>query len=110
MRGNDEDDARKIIRDVVVIPAPGGDPGKDSRLAACLGNRMLSKTLAHITCAASLALCMHAVPAANLAGVDLRPSLPSRAGSLALASCGVKKTLAVNHYVSALYVPRNGSI
>lgn len=48
--------------------------------------------------------------AATLAGVELRASLQSRGGPLVLATCGVKKTLAINHYVSALYVPRNGSI
>lgn len=48
--------------------------------------------------------------AATLAGVELRPSLQARGGSLVLATCGVRKTLAINHYVSALYVPRKASI
>src|SRR5581483_2326573 len=63
-----------------------------------------------IACAVCLTLYAGAAAATTLAGVDLRPSLQSRAGPLALVSCGVRSTLAIDHYVSALYVPRNGSV
>jgi hypothetical protein len=71
---------------------------------------MPGKRLNRLTCAAGLALLAGAADAASLAGVDLQPAMQSRGGGLVLASCGVKRSLAINHYVSALYVPRNGSV
>lgn len=45
--------------------------------------------------------------AKTLAGVHLPRFLQTEAGALELASCGVRRTLWIEHYVAALYVPRS---
>lgn len=71
---------------------------------------MYLKRLVKTACAALVALSMHGALATNLAGVEIRPYFQSRAGVLVPKSCGVKRTLIIDHYVSALYLPRNAPI
>ena len=49
------------------------------------------------------------VVAKTLAGVHLPRFLQTQAGALELASCGVRRTLWIEHYVAALYVPRRAN-
>ena len=70
---------------------------------------MSAKATLQTSCAVALALWVSAGFAATVGGVQLQPAVKSKAGSLVLATCGAKKTI-VTHYVSALYVPRTGSI
>lgn len=70
---------------------------------------MLPTVTLRISCAIALGLCLSPALATTVGGVQLQPALKSKAGSLVLATCGAKKTI-VTHYVSALYVPRTGSI
>jgi hypothetical protein len=46
---------------------------------------------------------------ASVGGVEFTRYLHTREGVLELASCGVRNTLWMEHYVAALYVPRGGS-
>lgn len=53
---------------------------------------------------------MSLVAAAMLAGVQLAATLPVGGEALELASCGVRDTLWIDHYVAALYLPPGASM
>jgi len=57
------------------------------------------------------AACLLGAPAhaATLAGVRLEPALRVGSQTLELASCGVRDTLWIDHYVAGLYLPKGDS-
>jgi hypothetical protein len=57
-----------------------------------------------------LMLAPAAAPAATVAGISIPGYLRTHAGRLELASCGVRRTLWIEHYVAALYLPRGASV
>ncbi|HEX6267253.1 MAG TPA: chalcone isomerase family protein [Burkholderiales bacterium] len=58
---------------------------------------------------AGAALASAAAEAATLAGVRLEPTLQVGGQTLALASCGVRDTLWIDHYAAGLYLPKGDS-
>ncbi len=59
---------------------------------------------------ATLLIFPAAAPAVTLAGVHLEDSLRVGRQTLQLASCGVRDTLWIDHYVAGLYLPPGSSI
>lgn len=59
-----------------------------------------------LRCVAGTLACLGAASAAaaSLAGVQLQPEIIVDGQPLALASCGVRETLWIDHYVAALYL------
>jgi hypothetical protein len=69
--------------------------------------RALGWKLKRIAAAAgALALLSAPVSAMTIAGVRLAPAFESDVGELRLLACTVRNTLWINHYVAALYGPR----
>ena len=64
------------------------------------GTRLLRRVAASLTC-----FGVASATAATFAGVQLEPAVRVDGQALALASCGVRETLWIDHYVAALYLP-----
>lgn len=68
------------------------------------------RTRALLAACALVSMIGGTASAVTLAGINLAPALDTEAGLLELASCGVRDTLWIEHYVAGLYVPSGDSV